>query len=79
MTTKLRLVKLKQRLPRRRPPSPASGFDPAKLTSREQYELDRLLCCLQPGPGETCDTPVWGFEQEARLRSLNAIACGAAR
>jgi hypothetical protein len=80
MTTEFRLLKLERRLPRRPPPSPAlAGFDSSRLTPREQFELYRLLCCLAPVRGETCDYRPFGPAQEERLRYLSEIAYGGDR
>lgn len=76
MTTEFRLLKLERRLPRRPPPSPASGFDPSRLTMREQYELDQLYAVLSPGVGRRQALAALTDAQLERMTELTQKAEG---
>jgi hypothetical protein len=76
MSTEFRLLKLERRLPRRPPPSPASGFDPSRLTMREQYELDQLLAQYEPGLGRRQALAALTDEQLERMTELMRKAEG---
>jgi hypothetical protein len=64
----------------RRPEAPpaagATAFDPARLTFREQFELDQLLAPLAPLPGEACDLDPLTLAQLERLAELSAKGYG---
>jgi hypothetical protein len=76
MSTEFRLLKLERGVRRRPPPSLASGFDPARLTMREHYELDQLLAQYEPGLGRRQALAALTDEQLERMTSLTRKAEG---